>query len=69
MNVIQHKETRQFIGISGWWTPHLEDAAEFNCMRDAIRYCLERSINRDVQLVPLNRHCARPTELFPSEAE
>jgi len=67
MNVIQHKETRQFIGISGWWTSNLDDAAEFNSMREAIRYCLERGINRDVQLVPLNRQHARPMELFPAE--
>jgi hypothetical protein len=67
MNVIQHKETRQFIGMSGWWTPHLDEAAEFHSVPHAVRFCVERSIRDHVQLVPLHTGRARPTDLFPSE--
>jgi hypothetical protein len=66
VKLIQHKETRQFLGVTGGWTTDVNDAAEFHSVRDAMNYCLEQSIRHNVQLVLRSPQSVFRLEVFPA---
>ena len=67
VQVVQHKETRQFLGVAGGWTAGVEDAAEFDSVRAATSHCLEQSIRHSVQVVLLSANTVVRLDVFPSD--
>ena len=65
--VIQHKETWLFLDATGNWIQQPDRAATFGSLTEAVNFCLERGIKRDVQLVLLMGNLSFPIDVFPSD--